>query len=163
MRNTVTLAIFSKPGGRSKRKSSDSLNNILINPIKFQDWRCCTTQIANGTDWCEGTRFHIRWTIDNLFASLNRMSIFRLMQRSCTTAQLPFAICKVLNIDIFMLFQVNFVLPITQTIIRFTFLKMVWRPVSLSSFGVSLGLVGVSFTGSGRATIWPSSPNHPFP
>ena len=57
----------------------------------------------------------------------------------------------------------NSVLPITQTIIRFTFLKMVWRPVSLSSFGVSLGLVGVSFTGSGRATIWPSSPNHPFP
>ena len=41
---------------------------ILINLIKFCWYsRCCTTQMANGFDLCNGTIFRMRWKIDVLF------------------------------------------------------------------------------------------------
>ena len=43
---------------------------ILINHLQFRWYsRCCTTQMANGFDLCNGTIFRIRWKIDVLFNS----------------------------------------------------------------------------------------------
>ena len=43
---------------------------ILINRLQFRWYsRCCTTQMANGFDLCNGTIFRIRWKIDVLFNS----------------------------------------------------------------------------------------------
>ena len=63
------LAIFSK-----EEEKEWNLTHIqgtrFFNLIQFS-WqsRCCTTQMANGFDSCNGTRFCIRWKIDILFNS----------------------------------------------------------------------------------------------
>ena len=55
---------------------------------------CCTTQMANGTDSCNGTICRIRWKIDVLFNEA-RTSIFHLMRTLAPLYVQPFAICIV--------------------------------------------------------------------
>ena len=68
---SCALAIFSQEGGKIKCYSNmNPRYEILINRLQFRWYsRCCTTQMANGFDLCNGTIFRIRWKIDVLFNS----------------------------------------------------------------------------------------------
>ena len=58
------LAIFSQEEEREwnlTRPTGMRFLSILFNLVKHS--RCCTTQMANGIDSCNGTRFRIRWKI----------------------------------------------------------------------------------------------------
>ena len=83
------LAIFSQEGKKEQNLTRPRYD-ILINPIKFnQHLRHCTTQMANGIDLCNGTRFRSQWKISILFYSASPRLIehwFSLYAKSCIIA-----------------------------------------------------------------------------